>query len=222
LNKEEGEIALGSQFQEDVIMVVSNLTGMEAEVEVDENDIVLVSLGDDATIEVDALPDVILAGEVTEIANTATVSGSGTTDQKTEFIVKITITDPHSQLRPGMTATSDIVTEVRKNTLGVPIQAVAVRTEDQLKDWRRAEEDGSWEADKDGFVELVFIVDDGLAKAVQVSTGIQSDTHIEIVEGLEEGAELVVGNYRAISRDLRDGSRLLPAGDSEPDAAESD
>ncbi len=222
LNKEVGEIALGSQFQEDVIMVVSNLAGMEAEVKVDENDIVLVSLGDQATIEVDALPEVVLAGAVTEIANTATLSGSGTTDQKTEFVVKIAITDPHGQLRPGMTATADIVTEVRENVLGVPIQSVAVRTADQLKEWSRAGEAGNWETDKDGFVELVFIVDDGVAKAVQVSTGIQSDTHIEISDGLKEGAEIVIGNYRAISRDLSDGARVVLAGEPESIEAESD
>jgi HlyD family secretion protein len=221
LNKEAGEIALGSQFQEDVIMVVSNLAGMEAEVKVDENDIVLVSIGDDATIEVDALPDEQLAGKVTEIANTALVSGAGTTDQKTEFIVKITITDPHNQLRPGMTATADIVTEVRTDTLGVPIQAVAVRTTDQVKEWSTAGEGGGWEAAKDGFVELVFIINEGAARAVQVHTGIQSDTHIEIATGLDEGAEIVTGNYRAISRDLQDGSRVLLATDLKSDESES-
>ena len=132
LNKEVGEIALGSQFQEDVILVISNLSGMQAEVNVDENDIVSVAIGDQATIEVDALPDLRMQGEVTEIANTATLSGSGTTDQKTEFKVKITIAGPVSQLRPGMTATADIVTDVRDDSLGVPIQAVAVRTPEQL------------------------------------------------------------------------------------------
>ena len=94
LNKEVGEIALGSQFQEDVIMVVSNLQGMEALVDVDENDIVLVSVGDEAEIEVDALPDVKFKGQVTEIASSAKVSGQGTGDQRTEFEVKIAITDP--------------------------------------------------------------------------------------------------------------------------------
>jgi len=84
LNKEVGEIALGSQFQEDVIMVISNLSGMEAVVKVDENDIVSVALGDTAEIEVDALPDITFAGVVTEIANSAKISGSGTSDQKTE------------------------------------------------------------------------------------------------------------------------------------------
>jgi HlyD family secretion protein len=216
LNKEQGEIALGSQFQEDVIMVISNLAGMESLVDVDENDIVSVALGDRATIEVDALPETVFNGEVTEIANSAKVSGSGTTDQKTEFEVKIEITDMNSELRPGMTSSSDIVTETHENVVGVPIQSVAVRTLEQLQ---RAPANGpglnadepttEWQPDKDGFVEIVFVIENGVARARQVKTGIQSETHIEILEGLSEGDEVVVGNYRAISKDLEDGSLVV-------------
>ncbi|MCK4826529.1 efflux RND transporter periplasmic adaptor subunit, partial [bacterium] len=93
LNKEVGEIALGSQFQEDVIMIVSNLAVMEALVNVDENDIVTVALGDSAKIELDALPDKVFQGEVSEIASSALVTGIGTLEQKTEFEVKISILD---------------------------------------------------------------------------------------------------------------------------------
>lgn len=218
LNKEVGEIALGSQFQEDVILVLSNLTGMEALVNVDENDVVRVSLGDEAKIEVDALPGVTLRGAVTEIANSATVSGDGTTDQRTEFEVKIAVTEPNDQLRPGMTATADIVTDVRDDAVGVPIQSVAVRTPAQLG------LDGSidgWEPDDDGFVETVFVVDGTTADARRVRTGIQSDTHIEIVEGLTPGDRVVTGNYRAISRDLRHGSAVvLAGGEAAPGAKE--
>ncbi|MHC4989807.1 MAG: efflux RND transporter periplasmic adaptor subunit [Planctomycetota bacterium] len=216
LNKEQGEIALGSQFQEDVIMVIANLAGMEALVDVDENDIVSVALGDRATIEVDALPETVFNGKVTEIANSAKVSGSGTTDQKTEFEVKIEITDMNSELRLGMTSSSDIVTETHENALGVPIQSVAVRTLEQLQ---RAPANGpglnadepatDWQPDKDGFVEIVFVIENGVARARQVKTGIQSETHIEILEGLSEGDEVVVGNYRAISKDLEDGSLVV-------------
>ncbi len=219
LNKEVGEIALGSQFQEDVIMVVSNLAGMEALVDVDENDIVSVSAGDSAKIEVDALPDVVLTGTVTDIANTAKISGTGTADQKTEFEVKIAVDDPGSELRPGMTASSEIITETRMSALGVPIQSVAVRTPEQLKRITTkhtgdvAIADSSPEAkfnpDKDGFVEVVFVIKDGRAVAQQVKTGIQSDTHIEVVDGLTENDEIVVGNYRAISQELQNGSAVL-------------
>jgi HlyD family secretion protein len=211
LNKEVGEIALGSQFQEDVILELSNLEGMEALVDVDENDIVAVSIADRATIEVDALPDAVFEGEVTEIANSAKISASGTADQKTEFEVKIALDDPGSKLRPGMTASADVVTATREDALGVPIQAVAVRTPEQIGDGPQPREasdaDGAprWETDREGFVELVWVVDGATARARQVRTGIQSDTHIEILDGLAEGERIVVGSYRAISKDLRDG-----------------
>jgi HlyD family secretion protein len=217
LNKEVGEIALGSQFQEDVIMIISELSGMETLVNVDENDVVSVSVGDSATIEVDALPDQVFHGVVSEIASSATITGSGTLDQKTEFEVKISITDPGTELRPGMTASSDIITETREDALGIPIQCVTVRTPEQLKK-KEPEASGvaiadnsskeNYVPDKDGFVEVVFIVEDGIAKAKQVKTGIQSETHIEIIEGLSEGEEIVTGSYRAISQTLQNQSQV--------------
>jgi len=217
LNKEVGEIALGSQFQEDVIMIISKLSGMETLVNVDENDVVSVAVGDNATIEVDALPDQVFHGVVSEIASSATITGSGTMDQKTEFEVKISIIDPGRELRPGMTASSDIITETREDALCVPIQCVTVRTPEQLKK-KKPEAGGvaiadssseeNYVPDKDGFVEVVFIVEDGIAKAKQVKTGIQSETHIEIIEGLSEGEEIVTGSYRAISQTLQNQSQV--------------
>lgn len=220
LNKEIGEIALGSQFQEDVIMVLANLNGMEALVNVDENDIINLALGNTATIEIDALPGVSLKGEVTEIANSAKVSASGTTEQKTEFEVKIAITDHHDALRPGMTASADITTRTIEKALVVPIQCVAVRTLEQLKT-KPKEPNGMpgqaiadeiqepvYVADKDGFVEVVFIVENDTVSARQVKSGIQSDTHIEILDGIAEHDQVVTGNYRAISKDLENGSKV--------------
>jgi len=219
LNKEAGEIALGSQFQSDVIMVVSNLEGMEALVDVDENDVVSVSLGDRASIEVDALGGRTFEGVVTEIANSAKLSAAGTTDQKTEFEVKIAITDPSADLRPGMTASADVVTEVREAALSVPIQSVAVRTREQIVGGGGAKAaDGAAvpelavEPDKEGFAEVVWVVADGRAVARQVETGIQSDSYIEIVGGLDEGESVVVGNYRAISKDLTHGAPVQVSG----------
>jgi HlyD family secretion protein len=217
LNKEIGEIALGSQFQEDVIMEISNLEGMEALVDIDENDIVSVSIGDEAEIEIDALPDVKLKGRVTEIANSAKSYGAGTTDEKTEFEVKVAIIDPVPELRPGMTASAEIVTEVCEDCLSVPIQSVAVRTLEQLgaDDSEGAEgEEPRFSPDSEGFVEIVWVVADGRAEARQVKTGIQSDTHIEVLNGLGDDDEVVIGNYRAISRDLEDGS-MVTVGDEQ-------
>jgi HlyD family secretion protein len=228
LDKEQGEIALGSQFQSDVIMVISNLEGMEALVDVDENDVVSVSVGDRATIEVDALSGRKFQGVVTEIANSAKVAADGTSDQKTEFEVKIAIEDPSADLRPGMTASADVVTEVREAVLAVPIQSVAVRTRQQITGGEAGEggeggarkgPDGAAEApelalepDADGFAEVVWVVADGRALARQVKTGIQSDSHIEILDGLEAGEAVVVGNYRAISKDLTHGAAVTTDG----------
>jgi len=207
LNKEQGEIAIGSQFQPDVILVISDLSAMEAQINVDENDIVQVAVGQDAEITVDALPDQVLHGKVSEIANSANESAAGTQEQKTEFEVKIAITDPPGTLRPGMTATADVFTKINDNALSVPIQAVAVRTVDQLakkgEDRKKAEE--TYKADKDGFVEIVFVVDGGKAVAHPVKTGIQSDELIEIVDGVKDGDEIVTGSYRAISKDIING-----------------
>jgi HlyD family secretion protein len=214
LNKEVGEIALGSQFQEDVIMVISNLAGMEALVDVDENDIVGVQLADSADIEVDALPDIVFKGTVSEIANSAKITASGTADQKTEFEVKISIESPGQRLRPGMTASADIVTEIKEEALIVPIQSVAVRTPKELE--AKANDEANidstsmpkYNPDKDGFVQVVFVVINGEVEARQVTTGIQSETHIEIAEGISEGEEIVTGNYRAISQLLQNHSKV--------------
>ncbi|MDH4255232.1 MAG: efflux RND transporter periplasmic adaptor subunit [Gammaproteobacteria bacterium] len=212
LDKEQGEIAIGSQFQEDLIMVIADLTEMEAQVNVDENDIVSVRLGQEAEIEVDALFGVKLRGTVYEIANTANTSEEGTTNQKTEFEVKVAIEgEDISRLRPGMTASADISTETRADVIGVPIQCVAVRTIDQLtlEGEEVADAEKRFTADRDGFVEIVFVVDgDGRATARQVQTGIQSDDLIEILSGVDEGEEVITGSYRAISSDLGNGMQV--------------
>ncbi|MDH5197476.1 MAG: efflux RND transporter periplasmic adaptor subunit [Gemmatimonadota bacterium] len=208
LNKEVGEIAIGSQFQEDVILVIADLSEMEAQVKVDENDIVSIAIDQLAEIEVDALLDQVLNGVVYEIASSANVAGAGSAEQKTEFEIKISIADPPETLRPGMTASADVFTKTNARALSVPIQSVAVRTVDQLamEGEDRADAAARYTADRDGFVEVVFCIVDGRAVAKQVTTGIQSDEYIEILAGLEEGDEVVTGSYRAISRDLANGA----------------
>ena len=224
LDKEQGEMAIGSQFQEDLIMIVADLTEMEAQVNVDENDIVNVQLGQEAEIKVDALFGETLTGTVYEISNTANTDAQGTTNQKTEFEVKIAITGEISKLRPGMTASADVSTMTKPDVIGVPIQSVAVRTIDQLtlegEEVSEAEE--RFTADADGFVEIVFCVEeDGRVVAKQVETGIQSDDMIEILSGVEENEEVVTGSYRAISSDLGNGEQVVVNndGDKESDNA---
>lgn len=199
LRKEAGEIAIGSQFQEDVIMVIAQLGSMEAVINVDENDINAIKLGQAAEVEVDAALGEKITGTVSEIASSANVAAAGQATQKTEFEVKIAITSDTSKLRPGMTASADIVTDTRENALGVPIQSVTVRTPEQLG--KDAAKNG-YTAGKDGFVEVVWVMADGKVKARQVTTGIQSEDTIEVKTGLKEGETVVSGSYRAISRDL--------------------
>ena len=222
LNKEQGEIAIGSQFQPDVILIIADLSVMEAQINVDENDIVSIALGQEAEIEVDALPDQVLKGTVSEIASSANSTGVGSTDQKTEFEVKITVTSPPQTLRPGMTATADVFTKTNETALSVPIQSVAVRTVDQLttKGQKREDAEKVFKTDKDGFVEVVFCVEGGKAVAKQVKTGIQSDDLIEITEGLNENEEVVTGSYRAISKDLNNGAVVTVNNDVKPDSKE--
>ncbi len=219
LNKEQGEIALGSQFQKDVILVVADLSAMEAQVNVDENDIMSVAIGQPAEIEVDALPNQKLKGIVSEIASSANSTGAGSTEQKTEFEIKISIVDPPKTLRPGMTASADIVTKTNENALSVPLQSVAARTVDQLtlKGEKRKDAEARYKPDKDGFVQVVFCVDKGKAVARQVDTGIQSDELIEIVSGLKEGDEIVTGSYRAISKDLDNGAVVTINNNKKPE-----
>lgn len=221
LNKEAGEIALGSQFQKDVILVIADLKEMEAQVNVDENDITSIAIGQQATIEVDAMLGQQLEGVVAEISSSANATGTGTAEQKTEFEVKVRITDPPQTLRPGMTATASIIAKTNENALSVPIQSVAVRSVDQLamKGEKREDAEARYKADKDGFVEVVFSVEKGKAIAKQVKTGIQSDDLIEILEGLEQGEEIVTGSYRAISKDLENGALVTNKQPAKPDAA---
>jgi HlyD family secretion protein len=218
LNKEAGEIALGSQFQADVILVIADLSEMEAQVNVDENDIVSIRKGQASEIQADALLATALKGSVSEISSSANATSSGTSDQKTEFEIKIAIASPPATLRPGMTASADIVTHTNPKALGVPLQCVALRTVDQLvrKGEKRNDAEARFKPDKDGFVEVVFVVEKGKAVARQVKTGIQSDDRIEILEGLKEGEEVVSGSYRAISKDLENGSLVRIDNEKKP------
>jgi HlyD family secretion protein len=179
-------------------------------------------LGQEAEIEVDALPDQVLKGTVSEIASSANSAGVGSTDQKTEFEVKIIVTDAPQTLRPGMTATADLFTKTNDNALSVPIQSVAVRTVDQLTTKGQSREDAEkvFTVDKDGFVEIVFCIEGGKAVAKQVKTGIQSDDLIEVTEGLAEGEEVVTGSYRAISKDLNNGAVVTINNEVKPDSKE--
>ena len=224
LNKEQGEIAVGSQFQADVILVIADLREMEAQVNVDENDIVSIRPGQAAEVQTDALLAQSLKGTVSEISSSANTAAAGTSEQKTEFEIKIGITEPPKTLRPGMTTSAEIVTNTNASALSVPIQCVALRTVDQLvrKGEKRKDVEALFKPDRDGFVEVVFVIEAGKAVAKQVKTGIQSDELVEIVEGLKEGEEVVSGSYRAISKDLENGAVVRINNEKKPGKAEGD
>ena len=204
LKREVGEIAIGSEFQEDVIMIVADLGEMEALMDVNENDITHIQLQQPAAIRVDALLNEALNGRVSEVANSARLARPGETLQKTEFEVRVAVLSDVSKLRPGMTASIDVVTDSRDSALAVPLQSVTVRTLDQL---RAAGGDTShFVAGRDNYVPIVYVIENGRAHARQVKTGIQSENYIEILSGVAEGEQVVSGSYRAISRDLSDGA----------------
>lgn len=225
INKEVGEIALGSMFQADVIMVVSDLSRMEVISEVDENDVVLVTIGDSTNIEVDAIPDTVFHGVVSEIAHSATTRGRGTQEELTNFEVAIAVVDKVDKLRPGMTATVDIETESHRNILQVPIQAVTVRASNEIfksdkdsasvkqksskkQESSKIEKEANKQETKSDQLEVVFVVAEGIAKAVPIKTGIGNDTDIEIIEGVTEGQQVVTGSYRALTKTLKNGSKI--------------
>lgn len=223
LYKKIGEIAIGSAFQKDVIMTVADLATMQSRIEVDENDIVKVNIGDTAEVNIDAFPERKFTGVVREIANSANVEGLGTQQEVTNFEVRIDLLDILPKFRPGMSCNSDIITQTKTDIIRVPIQSVAVRTSEELEkkssddendeDMEEAEAD-SVSADEPAedstikenkLVEVVFIVRNDSAFAMPIKRGIGDDNYYEILEGLTVEDKVVTGPYRALSKELQDG-----------------
>lgn len=218
LNSELGERVLGtSQFQGTDVMIIADLSRMEARVDVSENDVVLVSVGDTARVAVDAFGDKKTNAVVYEIANTAKSKGLGTQEEVTNFEVKMRVVDKNLALRPGMSMTADIETETKENVLSVPIQSVTTRAPKspmgegqgggQAEAMPVNSTNGKMKAENKP-KEIVFVLDKGVVKAVPVKRGISNDSHVEVVEGLSEGAEVVSGSYKAINRELEDGAKV--------------
>lgn len=214
LNVELAERVLGSGFSQGTnIMTVADLSNMEAVVDVDENDVVLISVGDTANVTVDAFGDKVFHGIVTEIGNSAKASGFGTQEQVVNFSVKIKLLELDPNLRPGMSCNSDIETETVFEVLSVPIQSVTARTDvPEETDSLKSNEENADKKEVVGMMgkmkpkEVVFLINGGNAKMMVVETGISDDNYLQIKKGIEEGDEVVSGSYRAISRELEDGS----------------
>ncbi|MDN3494176.1 efflux RND transporter periplasmic adaptor subunit [Winogradskyella bathintestinalis] len=221
LSVELGERVVGTQQMAGTeILRVANLNNMEVEVDVNENDIVKVAIGDSTIVEVDAYLKKEFKGVVTEIANSA--AGTLAADQVTNFKVKVRIIEEsykdltegkpetYSPFRPGMTATVDVITKTRKDAISVPISAIVIKTDTSAtkKPYGKSlTSEENEDIDEQKF-ECVFVNDNGIAKLKVVKTGIQDDTNIEIISGLSKDDKIITGPYNMVSKNLNPGDLL--------------
>lgn len=223
LNVEKGERVVGTiQMAGTEIMTIADLDNMEVQVDVNENDIIRVSNGDTVLIDVDAYIDETFKGIVTEIANSANVTGIGS-DQVTNFEVKIAfLKESYMHLntnndsvfypfRPGMSATVDIQSEKRINVLSIPIQAVTTRTDTSgvvKSDDLLVEDDDEATTETEDLFEVVFVIENDKAVMKKVETGIQDNSYIEIISGISIDEEVIVSPYSVISKILENNSKV--------------
>jgi HlyD family secretion protein len=232
LNSKLGErlVATG-QFAGTEVMRVADLGHMEARVDVNENDVVNVKLGDKAEIKIDAYGDRRFKGTVYQIGNTGKTTGSGTQEEVTNFEVKIRIEDHDVELKPALSCTADIQTNKVKDVVAVPMQAVTIRTGDsnlspeeiEKKKQKVAQRDKgdnnaefvdgrsekvAQKEERENLAKVVFLKKGGKAEMVKVTTGISDDTYTEIKSGIQPGDEVISGSYSAISRKLKEGGKV--------------
>ena len=233
LTSEVGERVVGTgSFAGTEIMRIADLASMEVRVKVNENDIINVKVDDKTVVSVDAFPGRKFAGAVGEISSSAITTGaqsaaSSASDEVTNFLVKIRIKDRDVKLRPGMSATVDIETETVENVISVPIQSVTVRAasgknaeEIQAAKAKEAKDRSGNDLEvvnekedarrnRDNLQRVVFIKTGDTVKQQIVETGLADNTSIEIKQGIKAGDEVVAGSYAAISRKLKDGSKVM-------------
>ena len=223
----EGEsVVIGIQnAMGSTLMTIADMSVITAEVKVDETDIVNVHLGQPAEVTIDAIPKKIFHGKVSEIGDNAIVRSSGvSTSQQTtaseeakDFKVVVTLTDPPTDLRPGLSTTAKITTATRGNALAVPIQALTLRSKEQIEQQNNAPgsvhaaapaaKEVASKAKKDDDMQGVFVIRNKKAMFVPVTTGITGTTDIEVLDGLKEGDEVITGSYKVL-RTLRPGSSV--------------
>jgi HlyD family secretion protein len=206
LNVEEGEVAVTGTMNNPgtVLMTISDLTRMQAEIKVDETDIVEVQIGQEAEVTIDAYPDTVFQGVVSEIGNSPIISSLGVGgDEAVDFKVVIDLIDPPDNLKPGLSTTADIITDTRDSALFIPIQALTMRII-EITDGNMDEQPESKEKiEKEG----VFVVADGKAIFTPIKTGISDGMNIEVVSGLEEDNRVITGSFKTI-RTLEDSSSV--------------
>jgi HlyD family secretion protein len=232
LNSKLGErLVATNQFAGTEVMRVADLSHMQAVVDVNENDVVNVKLGDKANIKIDAYGDRKFKGVVQQIANTGKTTGAGTQEEVTNFEVKIRVDDHDVALRPGLSCTADIETNMVKDAVAVPMQSVTIRTGDSNlspeeiekqkqkvaardKDDNKAElsndrlEKQAQKEEREKLVKVVFVKNGNKAQMVKVITGIANDSYMEIKNGIKPGDEVISGSYSAISRKLKEGAKV--------------
>ncbi|MSU67601.1 MAG: efflux RND transporter periplasmic adaptor subunit [Opitutaceae bacterium] len=232
LSTELGERVAGTgSYGGAEVMRVADLTNMEVRVNINENDIINVKVGDKAKVAIDAFPTRKFDAVVKEIGSAAKVTGMNTQDEVTNFLVKIRILEKDVPLRPGMSANADVETKTVENVVAVPIQSVTVRARDSGKTIeevaksreKTANENkgpGSEMAvndklqkqtdknDRDNLQRVVFVKNGDTVKLIKVETGVQDTTHIEIKSGLRAGDEVVSGSFGVITRTLKDDMKV--------------
>jgi HlyD family secretion protein len=202
---------------EATLMTIANLSVIQAELKVDETDVVNLSLGDITQVKVDALPDVVFEGEVTEIGNSP-IQSSGTSQEAKDFKVIVTLKDPSSKLRPGMSCTGEITTDTRKNAIVIPMQALTVRDVKVDKDGKYhppdlnnkkealSKADSSDDKDSKKELEGVFVINENnIARFRNIRTGITGESEIEVLENLKEGERIITGSFQTL-RTIKDGT----------------
>lgn len=213
---EEGEVAVPGTFSREtgLLLTISDLSVIQVKVQVDETDVVRLHLGDSVEVTIDAFPDTNFVGRVTKIANSAILTGTsgiaGQTDRAVDYEVEITLADPPSDVRPDLSATAQIVTDTRRQALGVPIIALTVREHAPVATEQRPADTARAGGTKRKETEGVFVVSDGVASFRPVKIGIAGEEHFEVVDGVREGDTIVAGPYQAI-RDLKEGARVRPS-----------
>ena len=236
LTKEEGEMALGGMFNPGVLMTIADLSFMEVLVDVNENDVVTINIGDTTEIEIDAFPDTIFYGIVSEIAHTAQNLSMGGQQQVTNFKVKVKIFDPPKRIRPGMSSTVNIISETIKNTISIPIQALTSRPENYQKlngnkkdgkKWENKDEGESYSNIKESLDVVFVLVDDfdgekalegekyALVRPVHV--GLSSEDHYSVKTGLKDEELIVTGRFRILSKELQHGMKVKYEDESSSD-----
>ena len=224
ITKEEGEMAVGGMFNPGVLMTVADLSRMEVEVDVNENDVVNIDIGDTSEIEIDAYPDTIFYGIVSEIAHTAQSANMGLQQQVTNFKVKVRMLSVPDKIRPGMSSTVNIITETIKDAVSIPIQSLTSRSEnyeqkidDKGEKWRGKNDEGDQSFKKIKSIDVVFVLGNefngttapsGKKYAIvrPLDVGISSENHYFVSSGIKLGEMIVTGGYRVLSKELLHGT----------------